>query len=401
MRIRPLKFRHHYIIPRPGSHDHAGGGPVAPPGGTHPGGGGTAPLTDPDAAAYVAAVEAADGQPLEPAVRTATQNLVTGLKTVGAWDSIEQLILTAGPRTAAGAKIPVRGTVHCEFDETKATHVRAFGFRAKPGSGWYIDSKVAASSLTLNNAAILAYFSEWQYKSVMYPFGSSGLVNGGCCLKVEISETPGNPPVAEGCFQSAPISNTGGVNVGRVPYYYVKTSPASSIVLARYNVTLTTPTTNNNVAGTIRIGSAPPAGPGESIESYIPDYLILHGGNFSVMTVGSIFKAWREELQNAIPPAAKPAVPVFKSGWEPFYYADGGGVYFWLAQDDPNTHEYRVYLNGVRLPANNLNMDGNLNGMLNIVGGQHIGETFELAAWNGAGETRTAPVVIESRNPPS
>jgi len=64
---------------------------------------------DADAQAYMTAVESADTQALEPAVRTAINAFVVGCKADGIWDAIECSCLLAGPRTLTGALIPIKG----------------------------------------------------------------------------------------------------------------------------------------------------------------------------------------------------------------------------------------------------------------------------------------------------
>jgi hypothetical protein len=69
----------------------------------------TAPAFDPDAAAYIAAVEAADGQALEDGVRQAIDDLVVTLKATTGWAAMDSFLPMAGPRTLAGALVPLRG----------------------------------------------------------------------------------------------------------------------------------------------------------------------------------------------------------------------------------------------------------------------------------------------------
>jgi hypothetical protein len=64
---------------------------------------------DPDAAAYIAAVEAADTQALEPAVRTAINDFVVGCKADGTWAAIKASCIMAGARTRPGAMVPLVG----------------------------------------------------------------------------------------------------------------------------------------------------------------------------------------------------------------------------------------------------------------------------------------------------
>jgi hypothetical protein len=69
----------------------------------------SAPALDPDAAAYIAAVEAADTQALEPAVRTAINDFVVGCKADGIWAAIKASCILAGARTLTGALVPLVG----------------------------------------------------------------------------------------------------------------------------------------------------------------------------------------------------------------------------------------------------------------------------------------------------
>jgi hypothetical protein len=64
---------------------------------------------DADAQAYITAVESADTQALEPAVRTAINEFVVGCKADGIWDAIKASCILAGARTLNGALVPLRG----------------------------------------------------------------------------------------------------------------------------------------------------------------------------------------------------------------------------------------------------------------------------------------------------
>lgn len=65
---------------------------------------------DPDALRYITAVQAADGQTLEPAVRKAINDFVVGCKRDGIWSAIKASCILAGARTLAGALTPLVGT---------------------------------------------------------------------------------------------------------------------------------------------------------------------------------------------------------------------------------------------------------------------------------------------------
>jgi hypothetical protein len=64
-------------------------------------------IDDPDAAVYVAAVEAADGQSLETATKVAIHSFVKGCKADGIWPAIKASCILAGARTLTGALVPL------------------------------------------------------------------------------------------------------------------------------------------------------------------------------------------------------------------------------------------------------------------------------------------------------
>lgn len=67
-------------------------------------------LFDADAAAYLTAVQNADNQALEPAVRNAITAFVIGCKQDGIWSAIKASCILMGARTLTGALTPLVGT---------------------------------------------------------------------------------------------------------------------------------------------------------------------------------------------------------------------------------------------------------------------------------------------------
>lgn len=82
---------------------------------------------DPDALAYLAAVEVADGQPLEAGIRAAVNDFVVGCKTDGNWDSIVTSCIMAGARTVAGALVPLRGNAPTNNNFYSGDYSRTLG----------------------------------------------------------------------------------------------------------------------------------------------------------------------------------------------------------------------------------------------------------------------------------
>jgi hypothetical protein len=74
-----------------------------------PGYGGAA-VSDPDAQAYLQAVEVADNQALEQGVQQAVNQFVIGCKADGIWTAIKASCILAGARTLTGALVPLVGT---------------------------------------------------------------------------------------------------------------------------------------------------------------------------------------------------------------------------------------------------------------------------------------------------
>ena len=94
---------------------------------------------DPDAKAYIAAVEAADNQALETAVKDAYTAFIVGCKTDNIWNAIKASCILAGARTITGALVPLRGTAPTNFNFIGTDYNRKSGFLGN-GSTKYLDS---------------------------------------------------------------------------------------------------------------------------------------------------------------------------------------------------------------------------------------------------------------------
>jgi hypothetical protein len=118
-------------------------------------------VSDAAAAAYIAAVEAADGQPLEDAVKTAINSFVVGCKADGIWTAIKASCILAGARTLAGALVPLVGAAPTNFNFVSGDYNRETGLVGN-GSTKYLDtnSSPTASPETLTNFAYAVYCSE-------------------------------------------------------------------------------------------------------------------------------------------------------------------------------------------------------------------------------------------------
>jgi hypothetical protein len=94
---------------------------------------------DPDALAYIRAVEIADTQELEPGVRTAINDFVLGCKTDNTWSALKAACILAGARTLAGALVPLVGAAPTNFNFGAGDYNRETGLLGN-GSTKYLDS---------------------------------------------------------------------------------------------------------------------------------------------------------------------------------------------------------------------------------------------------------------------
>ena len=100
------------------------------------------PSFDTDAATYIAAVEAADGQALEAATQTAINTFVVGCKADGNWNAIKAACILAGARTLSGALVPLAGPAPTNNNFVSADYNRKTGL-AGNGSTKYLNSNRA------------------------------------------------------------------------------------------------------------------------------------------------------------------------------------------------------------------------------------------------------------------
>ena len=116
-------------------------------------------FADPDAAAYAAAVEAADGQALENGVKVAYDNFVLGCKADGAWNAIKASCILAGARTLAGALVPLVGTAPTNYNFVAGDYNRETGLLGD-GSTKYLDSNRANNAEGQNDKHLAIYLTE-------------------------------------------------------------------------------------------------------------------------------------------------------------------------------------------------------------------------------------------------
>lgn len=114
-------------------------------------------VTDPDAGAYIAAVEAADGQLLEFAVGKAINDFVIGCKADGTWNAIKASCILAGARTLSGALVPLVGTAPTNTNFVAGDYNRKTGLAG--GSGKSINTNRNNNADPQNSQHFAVYLS--------------------------------------------------------------------------------------------------------------------------------------------------------------------------------------------------------------------------------------------------
>lgn len=127
---------------------------------------------DRDALRYIAAVEAADQQSLEPAVRKAISDFITGCKADGIWSAINASCILAGARTLAGALVPLVGTAPTNVNFVSGDYNRKTGLIGN-GATKCLDSNRNNNADPQNNVHLAVYASTVSTSSRAY-MGAGG-----------------------------------------------------------------------------------------------------------------------------------------------------------------------------------------------------------------------------------
>jgi hypothetical protein len=135
---------------------------------------------DPDAAVYLSRVEAADGQTLEPAVRTAVEAFVVGCKADGIWPAIKASCILAGARTLAGALVPLAGVAPTNVNFVSGDYNRKTGLVGN-GSTKYLDSNRNNNADPQDSKHLATYYTV--RSSAGNPYIATSSANGGSLLR--------------------------------------------------------------------------------------------------------------------------------------------------------------------------------------------------------------------------
>jgi hypothetical protein len=122
---------------------------------------------DPDALAYLTAVETADGQALENSVKIAVNTFVVGCKADGIWDAIVASCIMAGARSVAGAVVPLKGNAPTNNNFVSGDYSRKLGLLGNDtdkylATGYYNSD---TTNFPQNDSHISCYISTTQTDS--------------------------------------------------------------------------------------------------------------------------------------------------------------------------------------------------------------------------------------------
>lgn len=244
---------------------------------------------DSDARAYALAVEAADGAKLERLVGKAIDDLVIGLKADSIWTPIVSSCLLAGPRTLAGALVPLKGTAPTGHAFVNADLNRETGLLGD-GATKYLDSN------RNNNAdgQDAFHMACWQTTA-----DTSGTVLMGCGGAVNGSSTVNNNATAIGgrCRNNA-YTETAGYNVAG----FVGISRAAGASFTRRgnaaNATAAV-ASQTPLAGNIFVFATNNVSPSALFPGRLAYYSI--GANLTLSTLESRISAYITAIAAAIP----------------------------------------------------------------------------------------------------
>ncbi len=179
---------------------------------------------DPDAAAYITAVEAADaaaGQTggLEERTKIAIDNFVLGCKADGTWNAIKASCILAGARTRLGAMVPLVGTAPTSFNFVDADYDRKTGLLGD-GSTKYLNSNRNNNADPQNNHHFAVHVTTAHSASSNSTYIGAGIGESGVS-HLGVANAPGFNTMffrsrAATDIQAGAVSTTGFIGVSRL-----------------------------------------------------------------------------------------------------------------------------------------------------------------------------------------
>jgi hypothetical protein len=204
---------------------------------------------DPDAAAYITAVETADTEPLEEKTKIAIDNFVLGCKADGIWPAIKASCILAGARTLTGALVPLVGTAPTNVDGLFVAddYNRETGLKGN-GSTKRLDSNRAGDADSQNSKHLAMYIGATSAKTAFSNVMCDG-ANGSetvCMLAI-------NPVLGQITHRVNSTLQNSSALYGGVGFYGISRSGAASYV-ARGSATNNTITRDSQTPNTANTG---------------------------------------------------------------------------------------------------------------------------------------------------
>ena len=143
---------------------------------------------DPDAAAYLRAVEAADGQALETPVKRAVDDFFRGTKADGTFSALKAACLLCGARTLTGALVPLAGDAPTNVADgfVSGDYTRGGATPGLKGDGTsYLDSNYAFPAGLQDDMHISGYVLEQPV--ALSGFFSASYVSPGSFLNITLN----------------------------------------------------------------------------------------------------------------------------------------------------------------------------------------------------------------------
>lgn len=195
---------------------------------------------DPDAATYISAVEAADGQSLELKVKIAIDNFVLGCKADGTWNAIKACCILAGARTLAGCLVPLVGAAPTNFNFVSGDYDRKAGLLGNRASLKYLDTNRNNNSDPQDSRHLSVYASAFDTANSNPPFIACSGSSGSGRSMLNANNSSGNVRL-ETSLNNSTVTSTTDINLTAPAFIGINRSSSASYTLrrARLNVTIT------------------------------------------------------------------------------------------------------------------------------------------------------------------
>jgi hypothetical protein len=187
---------------------------------------------DPDAAAYITAVETADAAALEAGVKAAINDFVVGCKADGIWSALKASCILAGARTLNGALVPLVGAAPTNFNFVSGDYNRKTGL-VGDGSTKYLNSNRANNADPQNinhNSVWISNLGSVTNQSMMGANDSQGAGSGSNLLFKSGSNTFTRSRSATGTTGGSISVGIFGISRSSSTSYVVRNNAANSTV---------------------------------------------------------------------------------------------------------------------------------------------------------------------------